>query len=280
VCATGEFARRSFEPLSATLPKRRCWVSRPSTNVEDSEAQSLDQDLDVLAEEDGNLTLDLPEIPTSDLEAPSIKWLLETSTDPEVVLAAVSLVPQVQWPLDFDVSDMLHQLSDIFTSCVSFDGKIVPSLEEKASACAMALSHLYYGCVHAHPDRINFFGVKRHDEDVLYDVWRRDIANHTVVAMALNLCSSGSSSYIIPDTNSVPALEQLLHVLHVLPYHFVAGRADKGVENLAIAVMSKLLYSPVSPSSQIIANCTLLVCVMIGVQFDKKDIIRVDKRCY
>ncbi|KAG2130525.1 hypothetical protein BD769DRAFT_634950 [Suillus cothurnatus] len=218
-------------------------------------------------------------LPTSNLEAPSVKWLLETSTDPEVFITAARLVPLVEWPLDLDVSDMLPQLYDHFISCVGFDGQIVPSLEEKASACATALSYLYYGCVlHAHPDYINFFGSKKQDENVLYDVWRKDTANDTVVAMAVNLCLSGIPLDDIsgPAANSVPALEQLLHLL---PYHFVTGRVNQSIEVFAVEVISKLLSSSFSPSNQIIANCTVLACAMVGVQFDKQDIIRIDKRC-
>jgi hypothetical protein len=71
-----------------------------------------------------------------------------------------------------------------------------------------------------------------------------------------------------------PVLEWLSHTL---PFHFVTGGVDEDVEKLAITVISKLLCSPSSPSPQIIANCILLACVMVGVQFDKKDIVRVDK---
>jgi hypothetical protein len=111
------------------------------------------------------------------------------------------------------------------------------------------------------------------DWAVFYDVWRKCIVNNTVVAMVVNLCWSTTPDYSIPD--AVPALEQLLHLL---PYQFVTGRADKYVENIAIAVMSKLVSSTSSsPSKQTIANCTLLACAMVGVQFDKKDIIRIDK---
>jgi hypothetical protein len=136
VRATGEFARRSLELLSAALHNGLCsLVPRSSTNVGDSEAQPLDPELDVFAEDNGILSLDLPDIPTSNLEAPSVKWLLETSTDPEVFITAARLVPLVEWPLDLDVSDMLPQLYDNFMSCVGFDENIIPSLEEKASAC-------------------------------------------------------------------------------------------------------------------------------------------------
>ncbi|KAG1726476.1 hypothetical protein EDB19DRAFT_1752325, partial [Suillus lakei] len=64
---------------------------------------------------------------------------------------------------------------------------------------------------------------------------------------------------------------------HSLPYHFVTGRVDANIETRAINVISKLLSSPSSPSNQIVANCTLLACVMVGAQFDKKDVARIDK---
>jgi len=110
-----------------------------------------------------------------------------------------------------------------------------------------------------------------------FKVWHklsRCLTNNTVVALAINICSPEIPPYIIPDADSV-ALEQLLHLL---PYHFVTGRADEYVEDIAIAVISKLVSSgSSSPSNQIIANCTLLACIMVRIQFDKKDIIRIDK---
>ncbi|KAG2030575.1 hypothetical protein BDR03DRAFT_974373 [Suillus americanus] len=60
VRATGAFARHSLQLLSAALHKGlRPLVLRSSTNVVDSEAQPVDHDLDILAENDGTLTLDL-----------------------------------------------------------------------------------------------------------------------------------------------------------------------------------------------------------------------------
>ncbi|KAG2097970.1 uncharacterized protein F5147DRAFT_777834 [Suillus discolor] len=93
------FARRSLrlslvstvlcKGLSSLLPHF-------STKIRDSEAQPLDQDLNVFVEEKSTLTLHLRDIPTSDLEAPAIKWLLETSTYLEVVLAPAKIIPQAE----------------------------------------------------------------------------------------------------------------------------------------------------------------------------------------
>ncbi|KAG2151282.1 uncharacterized protein EDB93DRAFT_1140474, partial [Suillus bovinus] len=195
VHATGAFARRSFWMLFAILHKGlRSLLPHSSEKVAETEAQPLDQDLAVLKENDGTLILGLPDISASDLEAPSIKWLLETSTDPEVFLAAARLAPQVEWPLDLDISDMLRQLYDIFTSCVDIQEHIVPSLEEKASACAMALSHLYYGRVlQAYPGRGEFLGRERRDYGTFLDMYiileRIRPADLTMLDTTIGLCS-------------------------------------------------------------------------------------------
>ncbi|KAG1836526.1 hypothetical protein F4604DRAFT_678870 [Suillus subluteus] len=172
---------------------------------------------------------------------------------------------------------MVHQLSDIFTSCVGFDGEIVPSLKVKASACVMALSHLYCGRIlQGHGE---FFGRGRRDHDIFNEMSRRWIsaANNTVIITTMNLClpedHNDSLGWYSLDYYTDSVTEWLSHSL---PYHFVTGQVNQNIEAVAIKVISKLL-SPSSPSNEIIANCTLLACVMVGVQFDKKDIIRVDK---
>jgi hypothetical protein len=256
-------------------------VPRSSAKVVDSEAQPLDWNLDILAEKECTLTLDLPDIPTSDLEAPSIKWLLETSTDPEVFLAAARVVPQVEWPLDLDISDILPQLYDIFTSCLDSQQQIIPSLEEKVSACTMALSHLYCGRVlQAYPDCGEFLGRGRSDYDTFLQVLSlrgTRIADHTMVDTTTNLCLSEHHRFWFLGSCPPSILEWLSHSL---PYHFLTRRVNEDGEKFATTVISELLSSPYSPSNQIIANCTLLACVMVGAQVDKKDMVRIDKRCH
>jgi hypothetical protein len=238
--------------------------------------------MDVLVENNGTLTLDLPNTPTRDLEAPSVKWLLETSTDPEVFLAAASFIPQVEWPLDLDISDLLPQLYNIFTSCVDIQEHIIPSLEEKALACTMALSHLYYGRVlQAQLGHGNFICSKVPDCSLFSNMWSMCPANDTILITTMNLCPPEFANHgWFPSVSEACPDSILEWMSHVLTYHFVTGRVDQRGEDLAIRVISKMLSSPSSPSTQIIANCTLLACVMVGAQVDKKDIVRIDKRSH
>lgn len=86
--------------------------------------------------------------------------------DPEVIHAAASLVPHIDWPLDFDVSDMLRQLYDVYTTYLDVQERIIPSLEEKAVACTKALFHLYYNRILRGCPAYGFLGEGRKDYDV------------------------------------------------------------------------------------------------------------------
>jgi hypothetical protein len=276
------FAWRCVQPLFSVLQRITHWlcylVLRAPTSVVDPEAQPPDQIWNYIT---ANRRLYLPDTPTSSLEAPSIKWLLETSTDPEVFLATASLIPHVDWPLDLDVSDMLHQLYDVYKS-LDVQSQIVPSLEEKASACVMALCHLYCGRIlQGHP-AYGFRGEGSADRWVFEWMLERTKVNDNVIVATTKLFHANYEPRWWPSPPKFLACpDSVLEWLsRTLPFHFAIGRVDEDTENLAMTVVSKLLCSPSSPSPQIVANCTLLACIMVGVQFDKKDIVRVDKRCY
>jgi hypothetical protein len=284
-CSTGLLAVRSFvwcylQSLFSTLHRIASWlhslVFRTPAGVVDPEAQHLGQNLHAVA----IIKLKLPHIPTSSLKALSIKWLPETSTDPEVFLAAAGLVPHVDWPLDLDVSDTLHQLYDVYMSCLGVQRRIVPSLEEKASACTKALGHLYCGRIlQGHP-AYGFNGQGSSDGYVFTQMLERTKVTEDVLVATTRLFFAKYKSSWWPSPLSFGAYpDSVLEWLsHTLSFHFVTGKVDTALEQLAITVISKLLCSSSSPSPQIIANCALLACIMVGLQFDKKDIVWVDKR--
>ncbi|KAG2055909.1 hypothetical protein BDR06DRAFT_299856 [Suillus hirtellus] len=157
----------------------------------------------------------------------------------------------------------------------------MPSLEEKASACLMAISHLYCGRVlQAHPAHGELLGFRERDYVTFDRMTRRDMdrTDMMVLNTTKSLCPLQDEDSIFlwfPLYDCPDSVAEWLS--HSLPYHFVTGRANEEVEIFAIGVISKLLSSPSSPSNHIIANCVLLACVVVGVQFDKKDITRIDK---
>ena len=51
-------------------------------------------------------------------QSSAIRWILETSTNPEFVEAAAEMVPRVQWPPKLDSSVVYVRLADNFATCV------------------------------------------------------------------------------------------------------------------------------------------------------------------
>ncbi|KAG1720242.1 hypothetical protein EDB19DRAFT_1778058, partial [Suillus lakei] len=136
--------------------------------------------------------------------------------------------------------------------------------------------------LHAYPGRGEFLGCGRPDFEVFQEIKYMHTADDTVLNTTMTLCRREEDEngflWFPPWLNDLICPDFVSEWLsHSLPYHFVAGRVDANIETLAINVISKLLSSPSSPSNQIVANCTLLACVMVGAQFDKKDVARIDK---
>jgi hypothetical protein len=65
----------------------------------------------------------------------AIRWILETSTNPEIVEAAAGIVPCVQWPLNLDVSAAFARLRDSFRACQDRDELYVKYGKAMAHLC-------------------------------------------------------------------------------------------------------------------------------------------------
>jgi hypothetical protein len=64
----------------------------------------------------------------------AIRWILETSTHPEVVGAAAAMVPLVRWPQDLNASTVYARLKDNFEAC--------REMEDVFMKCGKAIAHL------------------------------------------------------------------------------------------------------------------------------------------
>ncbi|KAJ7136853.1 hypothetical protein C8R44DRAFT_868951 [Mycena epipterygia] len=60
------------------------------------------------------------DFPKPSPEAPAVAWILDTSTDPDVILAAAEMSLDVQWPLDMDLIAQTTRLRDAFLACFNY----------------------------------------------------------------------------------------------------------------------------------------------------------------
>ena len=244
------------------------------------------------------LQLNIPVISTSTSYARSIKWLIETSSDPDVFIAAVSQVPDSQGLLSLhEMSDLDLQLRDTFMSCFDDHNQCITGAYDKAIACGLALAHMYWrryllpyddsmllpGESKADFPHHAFWGMEwwrfRRCWEYLESKDRKFLlASLTGIGWRLrNPLSLGRISDILPYPNdtAAPLLQSLSCSLTFLD----KDRSRPQVEELAIRFLLRLLHhSSPAPSTQLIANCTFLVLCVLGLRFTEADLINTNKR--
>lgn len=72
----------------------------------------------------------------------AICWVLATSTDPDDITSAASLIPTIAWSPDSDIVSHCQRLRDTFFACFDAEGRLQSSARDRAVACGQALNHL------------------------------------------------------------------------------------------------------------------------------------------
>lgn len=67
--------------------------------------------------------------------ARTVQWILETSTDSEMIFAAVRMIPEVEWAHQSDITDVLAQLKSHFFLCFDSTRQLLPLTQAQAVAC-------------------------------------------------------------------------------------------------------------------------------------------------
>lgn len=236
-----------------------------------------------------SLSYEFPAVSVASSDAPSVKWLLETSTDPNVFIAACQLVPEVEWPFDFDVSGIISLLHRSLGSCFDTKDRLLAPAKERALACATALVHLsgreylrldgeYYSAAQwpSQPRYLHFWHLLSQESlDADY-------------ALKINLGQKWISDYTYRFFQDTPIFSSasdatLSWLSQVLPYVFLIHKdIDElaQMEDLALNIISMLLEANIpnkAPSAQVLANCTLLAGILLGLNVDKTVLVKVDK---
>ena len=73
--------------------------------------------------------------------ARSIQWILETSTDPEMMTTAAMMVLEVEW-VGQDITGVLNRLTSHLHACIDSTGQHLPFTQARAVACLKAIYHM------------------------------------------------------------------------------------------------------------------------------------------
>ena len=242
-------------------------------------------------EEEPEIRLDIPLIPTSIFYAHSLKWLMETSTDPDVFLAAASLVPDCDSLLSLDgVSSLYIQLKDGFMGCFDDHDRCIPGADDKAIICGLALTHMYWRR-HLRPfDKSMLlpgelhYGKSTRSWDI--QVWGSFIRRWRyfeskdpkfLIVSQTGIGTLGDVPNILENMDLRQYPDAFLtSLLPSLSCTFLFGDRWALVESENI--VSKLLHSSPEPSAKVVANCTFLVLCMLGHRFSNADVANANKK--
>lgn len=244
------------------------------------------------------LPLDIPPISTNTSYARSLKWLIETSTDPDVFLAAASMVPDTDALLFLDgVSVVNIQLRDAFMSCFDEHDRCIPGAHDKAIICGLALAHMYWRRYllpfdssmllpgesrYNFPDSLFFMPPEWWSFKSRWRYLESKDPNFLLVSQT-GIGWRIGELHINKDLDLSQYPTPLIGpLLHTLSYSFRFAHDKERImtlEGLAIKTLSRLLqHSSPGPSTQIVADCAFLVLCMLGLRFTKSDVINTNKR--
>jgi hypothetical protein len=199
---------------------------------------------------------------------PAVVWLLETSTNPDVISAAADMAADLQWPVQADLDVVLDRLRDTFWACFIITGpdyamkiQVRDSSIQHATSCGKA-----YGTMN--------IGSRRHNliEDHFDLV--PTIAD-TTESSQLDIVFNTLKGYYSQCLRTVHTQSDMLWVLRVLPYTF----GGSGV--FVLALRSMLEYVSASQTvftNQNYADCLICLNVMLGFKAHPDTIMLKDKR--
>jgi Family of unknown function (DUF6535) len=119
----------------------RIWSALRQTSLSPTDDPEPARDSDEPATfKETNLVLDFHADPTG---ANSIQWILETSTDSDMITTAVRMVPEVEWPDGHDVTFVLNQITRQLHEYVDTPWKQAHHMREQVQTHLKAIFHLY-----------------------------------------------------------------------------------------------------------------------------------------
>ncbi|KAH7923688.1 hypothetical protein BV22DRAFT_566534 [Leucogyrophana mollusca] len=232
------------------------------------------------------LKLDIPPH-RSVQDAPSVKWLLETSTDPDVITVAARNVPEVEWPAELNLSAAVAQLRNIFEGCFVYNNdlktwQLAPSGRERALACGIAL--VYLDCEKSSTERWEagdpFHRLTSSQLHEMFAVLRSENEECKCVSQVFfiqRLIMGDWRSYAGTPRVSPSGLQGGWW-FHLLPHLLSTPRCPDNIKSEAAKQIAKQLSFTNLPSPSILADCLLSAAILVGVPIDREVFVKFGDR--
>jgi Family of unknown function (DUF6535) len=195
--------------------------------------------------------------------AHAIQWIIETSTDRDIITAAARMVPEVERPDEHDVTFTLVRLKSHLYSCFDITRQLLPLTQERAVACVKAIFHLYAERDLMRSILLGHDGIYSRDHHVRYSFPRdRDFL--------LVSCAMDEPNEL--DISSLPSSDRMW-LAHIFSCRLHKGGETRKFLSFVTDFIDGCLHNPKSPP-RLVADCLLLA----GPSTDQQKLAKLDKR--
>ena len=201
------------------------------------------------------------------MEASSVQWILETTTDTEMIFAAVRMIPEVEWPEQLDITGMLDRVKSRLFLCFDSTRQLLPLTQGHVIACLKAIYHL---CLERGQD----ISLEIMDDSIWSDDNRCLYQIHKFPGLQMVCCVQGDPVKL--DITSFTPSDRMW-MAHMFTYRLHKGDYDPEFESTVTDFINSCLIDPTS-SGRLVADCLISAGLLIGLSVDRGHLARLDKR--
>jgi Family of unknown function (DUF6535) len=201
------------------------------------------------------------------VQSSAIHWILETTTDTDIISTAARMILEIEWPAEDDVTDVVDRLKGHFYACFDPTRQMLPLAQARAVACLKARYHF---CVER--DLRNPFHIYSDGDMVSND---DDNTYHMPPDHDFRVVRCAAGYPIELDIASLQ-LSDRMWMAHVFTYRLQQGSRNPEVVTFVVDFIGICLNSE-SPT-RLVADCLLLAGLLIGLRIDRRHLAWLDKR--
>ena len=242
---------------------------RPKSRSLTEEPESSRREHNVASERVVNLDL----MPADPVQAQAVQWILETSTDPDVITSAAKVIPEVEWPYQYDITGALaNRLERHFEACFDPTGRLLSSAQTRAQVFIDAIAQFGFKAGPArilHPSDPSF--TLRRDYRRLYE---RLQYNSPLMGWFFKMYAGRDAPDM--DFTSLTPMDRTW-VAHMCSYGLCHGNYSWKWEAFMITFVGRCFEDQHSPP-RVLADCLVSMILMAGRQVDPRELAKLDKR--
>jgi hypothetical protein len=264
--------------VSSCMRRVKLWSMIPFVHSS-TQDQSLRPEIEPLF---GDLDVDFAiSCASNRLDAHCLMWMRDSSTDPDVTMAAMQFIPEVEWSAAIDVVPSLYQLATQLQehyNLMNMHPATIPSTKNKAYATAKAFLHLYV------QRRFIEGPVTLKDKDFNY---RPALTFHPAAKDLESTLSMMHHIAVDPEwplwwrfnRGNIPSALQISSFSRIVLYHLFASNRDGISETSGLdGFLEDLWLRSISLPLSTIANGMLICGLTLGLRIHERDLSVTDKR--